>query len=159
MGLIFEGAQCAVCRNPIDIDGSFFCTTALPNFDMTGCHELSDAPIHWECLWNNKEAEALIDHSFKCRKQFYRGNQYWQVWVDTQDFDVATNGNVVRVQIRAGHLSLDLPPESWLHDLCSLKTEAPSFEHLPTDRWKAVLNAIDEIRIWQEAKHDASAID
>lgn len=116
MALIFEGQICSLCGKPLDIDGDFFSTTALENATGDGCHPLSDAAFHWECILSHPQGASLIDLSFKAWDFFFEGNPYWTVLVRTDNVRVTTNSEVVRVEVREPHYSRDFPPLAWLED-------------------------------------------
>lgn len=58
MALIYEGMTCAICDQPLDIEGPFVATSHFIGDQNDPLWQFSDAAMHYDCFqkWEHREA-------------------------------------------------------------------------------------------------------
>lgn len=150
MALVFEGITCMLCGKVIDLDKPHFASWATPDETGKCVLEYSDAPLHWDCLFQMEGVDKFLDLVYRARTAFFDENEYWKVLARDESMLVATNGMVVRVEIPKTGLTWDIPHEDWPDGLL-IKRSSPDLACLPANRREIALEVIETIE--QELKH------
>lgn len=123
MAIVFDGIECPVCKEGIKTDQPFFVSFA---FD----HPLSDAAMHWSCFYSMTDWESFLDKMFSLSVEGTEKNPYWSIIVKMSNYMVSTNSINVRVTIKPGAISIDLPFNEWPNNLTS-HIKSMDLSHLP----------------------------
>ena len=61
MALIYDGMTCAICEQPLDIDGPLVATTHFIGEPSDPLWRFSDAAMHYECFQKWEHRQEFID--------------------------------------------------------------------------------------------------
>ncbi len=171
MALIYPGATCPLCDEPIDTQGSFFATSAFLEPDHP-LWRFSDAAMHWECYERWPHRSEFASAHFLSSVESATRNPYWGVALTSDAVYISLNPdpsvNMASVGLRASGTTLQEPLDQWARwvaaspaeDLDELTRGAllevlPTLRRLLPDRdalvsavdWEATRRRFDE---WKE---------